>query len=64
MLLLLLACGGSTELQKPHDPPVWPMENLVVDTPGADAAEPPPAPEPEPEPPRDDMDANSPTEAP
>ena len=52
-LTILLACGSSAELAKPHDPPAWPMDNLVVDppTPAPEEVEDPveqPVEEPEP----------------
>lgn len=30
LLLLALGCGGPSELARPHDPPAWPLENVVV----------------------------------
>jgi hypothetical protein len=28
LLWFALGCGGSVPLDKPHDPPAWPLENL------------------------------------
>ena len=30
LMLTMMACGGRAELRQPHEPPTWPMENLVV----------------------------------
>lgn len=49
LLLLALGCGGPSELARPHDPPAWPLENLVVKrTPVGDPPAPAPAPPAEP----------------
>ena len=46
MLFLLTACGGPSDLAKPHPPPTWPVENLHVKTKPAPGSPPPPAVEP------------------